>query len=211
MHWLPRRTRPVVAGLIGMSLLLLVGCAGCIRSAVNDGSNITITYSPLYSVEEVEDIGRLAKNSALVVEGDVLNAASAATAVLDRVPNNGQEMVYRDFTLSISRVLKGSARAAGDSVTVRVLGGTDGDLTVDMGGSQPQLDEGDRVLLFLSDAPTPECPTSGGFEYMVYGDGFGSFEIHGDRAVRDVAGQGPNDDLPLEDLRKRVLEVAVAP
>ncbi len=194
---------------LGLLMIVVVGCArtsgGQVATGASQAATTTVSYNALYAAEEVNDISRLTKHSSVVVSGTVTGADPVTRAQIDGAGAAGAEMVYQDFIVNVGQVLAGSKRLEGDTVRVRVLGGTKGDLTVSMGDSEPHFAVGDNVVLFLTNKPSPESPTTGGFQYIVYGDGFGSYKIRNGRAVRDAAaGQTQIDELPATDLKQKV-------
>jgi len=210
---------PVVLTVIG---LLVVGgwiwgmgknVDAANKSADRSAADVTIVYHSLYAAEEVNDIARLTERSALVIEGHVDGVESLMRGASRPVSGTASEMVYQDFLVRIARVLKGSDRSEGDVVRVRVLGGTTDGLTVSMGDSAPRLAVGEDVLLFLSDTPTPECPSGQGFQYLVYADGFGSFTVRGGLAVRDADATqaSASAGVSITELRDQVTAAAGAP
>jgi len=201
--------RPTCLLVTFLTVLAVAGCArtpGVESGEDSSGSNaVYVSYNALYAAEEVDDIASLTRRSTVVIRGEVIGAEKPRRADATGTPTGTEEMVFRDFQVRVDAALAGQRKAPGEVLRVRVLGGRDGDLTVDMGDSVPRLTVGKKVVLFLTDKPIPECPTTDGFQYMVYADGFGSYALENGRAVRDaVSGKADVDILPVSDLEEAV-------
>ena len=80
----------------------------------------------------------LIKKSNWIVVGSVLERQSYW--------NNDHSLIYTDFRVSVENSLKGNDRP--DSVTVTVLGGTVGDISLRV-SDEPAFEMNEQVLLFL--------------------------------------------------------------
>ncbi|AAM07816.1 TPA: hypothetical protein HA338_01990 [Methanosarcina acetivorans] len=112
----------------------------------------------------------LAKNSDLVLIGSVKEILPARW----NTPDGGQpknvmedldsnEVIYRDVVISVDEYLKNPLSS--NEVVVRVLGGTAGNLTMDV-EDEPSFEPGEDVLLYLVD-DTHQATKNLGLEHFV--------------------------------------------
>ncbi|HEY6957713.1 MAG TPA: hypothetical protein VI814_02700 [Candidatus Limnocylindria bacterium] len=112
----------------------------------------------------------LAREADTIVLADVRGQATRVAGVRHGVPS-----VFTDSKVDVIRVLKGSPAS---SLTVTTSGGSASGV-IERNADEASISTGDRVVLFLSTAPTGETVVVGGIQgrYYVTGDSV-SNEVH---------------------------------
>ncbi len=126
--------------------------------------------------EEIWNISYLANNSDLVVRGTVkeVHDSQWSTSDGERPEEIGRNTIYHTADIDVERTLMGEEV---DNLTLRVSGGTVGNLT--MGSSDsPSFVEGDEAIMFVEYEKN---------HYELFGKAHGVFYISGDEAVRRKA------------------------
>lgn len=95
---------------------------------------------------------------------------------------NPGELIYTDIIISVDKYLKNSLSS--DEVTVRVVGGTIGNITMSS-DIEPSFESGEKVLLYLSNDTYPYTKDIGSEHFVVTGYVQGKFRLTDDgKAVR---------------------------
>jgi len=185
-------------------LALCVSLTGCASDALNAEAEGTsadqnqTVVSALWAAEEVLDLGNVAAASSDIVRGTVEAVGEPRTAVIEGGAYDGLTVVYRDAELVVTRGLKGHC-ASGEVISVRLLGGTVGDLTFVYEG-EGDVSVGEDVSLFLTDQPDEIYPRADGFGYaIVYGVN-GKFHMDGDSARRGAEVPDEYRDASFDEL-----------
>lgn len=118
----------------------------------------------------------------LVFEGRVVNVRSEWSYV------QIQPTIYTWVEFEVQEVLKGSAKSV---TTLQFLGGTVGDVTLEVAGV-PKFSRGERVLLFVEGNGVQFCPIVGVFHgnFGIRRDGKTGREVvamHNGKPLRDVS------------------------
>jgi len=152
--------------------------------------NATSVVSPTF--EEMVD------RADLVFVGRVVNSSAAWRSV------GTNRVIFTQIEFEMKEVLKGRA---GNSVTLQFLGGTVGEVTLEV-ADVPRFDAGDRVLLFVEGNGIQFCPVVGVFhgKFGLRKDeqsGRETVLMHDGRPLRDVAkiGRGGGADPGLKATR----------
>ncbi|HOX26883.1 MAG TPA: hypothetical protein PLL30_14390 [Candidatus Krumholzibacteria bacterium] len=132
---------------------------------------------------------------ALVIEKDVTQLSNeadrivvAAVADLESAWAPDGLTIYTDVTLQVEQDLKNSGAS---TITVRIPGGTVGDLSM-VESDTPTFELGERVVAFLK--------TDDQKELMIWGWYQGKYSVIGDRAEND----DPQLSRPLADLLETI-------
>lgn len=91
----------------------------------------------------------------------------------------GSDTIYRDVTIKVSNVEKGSIK--GDKVIVRLFGGTVDGFIID-NTSQPELTEGMEIVSFLIPDSTPYNKEKSADHYIFKGAAQGVYKLQSDQA-----------------------------
>lgn len=95
---------------------------------------------------------------------------------------NPGELIYTDIIIIVDKYLKNSLSS--DEVTVRVVGGTIGNITMSS-DIEPSFESGEKVLLYLSNDTYPYTKDIGSEHFVVTGYVQGKFRLTDDgKAVR---------------------------
>ena len=141
----------------------------------------TITVSSCVAYMGLDE---LTNNSDLILIGSVKEILPARWNTPDgEQPENAledlglHEVIYRDVVISVDEYLKKSLSS--NEVVVRVLGGTVGNLTMDV-EDQPSLEPGEDVLLYLVNDTHPATKNLGPEYFVVCGCFQGKFSLSED-------------------------------
>lgn len=133
------------------------------------------------------------RRSDLVIEGTV-------TAATDGIWNQSRTMLYTDYTVDITKTLKGTH--PGSSVIIRNPGGTDVSQTGEYVklGEAPEINVGDSLLLLLTTENLPYLDMSYGAQYYVSFWVAGVYDIRNGLAIHRVH---PDFNEPLVNFEAR--------
>jgi hypothetical protein len=148
-------------------------------SASDVPSTITVSSCVAYM-----GLDELNKNSDLVIIGSVKEILPARWNTPDgEQPENAledldlHEVIYRDVVISVDEYLKNSLSS--NEVVVRVLGGTVGNLTMDV-EDEPSLEPGEDVLLYLVNDTNPATKDLDPEHFVICGCFQGKFSLSED-------------------------------
>ena len=147
---------------------------------------VTIEVSSLVEYLSPED---LAKKSNLILIGSVKEILPARWNTPDgKPPENAFEgsglndVIYRDVVISVDQYLKNPLSS--NEVVVRMLGGTVGNLTLDV-EDEPSFEPGEDVLLYLVEDTKPATKDLEPEHFRVTGSFQGKYTLTGDgKAVK---------------------------
>ncbi|MCQ1535065.1 hypothetical protein FTO70_05055 [Methanosarcina sp. KYL-1] len=147
---------------------------------------MTIAVSALVEYLSPED---LANKSYLILIGSVKEILPARWNTPDgKQPENAFEgsglndVIYRDVVISVDQYFKNPLSS--NEVIVRVLGGTVGNLTLDV-EDEPSFESGEDVLLFLVEDTKPATKDLEPEHFRVTGSFQGKYALTGDgKAVK---------------------------
>ena len=160
------RSRSVAAGLVLAALVFTGG---------------TLAVASTFLKIDLPTLNRMSES---VVQARVVNMESAWNAE--------GSMIFTEVTLEVTGRLRGTA---GDTVVVRVPGGTVGDFTSEMEGA-PRFQKGDEVVVFLGRWQDGVPMVAG------YAEGL-SF-VHADAEGHPILYGGLANGLPMAKLARQV-------
>lgn len=164
----------------------------------NSSAPITIGVSALV---EYMNPDMLAKESDLILTGSVKEISPARWNTPDgEQPTNAleglgqEEVIYRDVVISVDKYLKNSLSS--NEVVVRVLGGTVGNLTLDV-EDEPSFELGEDVLLYLVEDTYLATKVLGPEHFVICGCFQGKFSL-----TEDGKAVSKGETVELEEMLK---------
>jgi hypothetical protein len=145
----------------------------------------------------------LTKKSDLILTGSIKEILAARWNTPDgKSPDknfnelDGEDVIYRDIVVSVDNYLKNSLSS--EEVIVRILGGTVGNLTMDV-EDMPSFEPGEKVLLFLDEDTDPATKNLDPEHFVVCGSFQGKFSI-----TEDGKAINKGEIVELEELLKLI-------
>lgn len=165
-------------------------------SASNAPRTITVSSCVVYLSPD-----NLTKDSDVVLTGSVKEILPAKWSTSDgKEPLNPIEdlgldvVIYRDVVVSVDEYLKNPLSS--NDVVVRVLGGTVGNLTLDV-EDMPSFEPGEKVLLFLGEDMDPATKALGPEHFVISGCFQGKFSL-----TEDGKAVSEGETVDLEEMLK---------